>query len=267
MKTIQLMGHDIFADGLGPAIALSIDWIGQPVRSRFMACANPHSLVVAERDPAFKEALRSADILTPDGVGVTMAARLLGTPVEERVVGYDYFVGLTSELSRRGGARYFFLGASEATLEAIIRRLEREFPLIRVCGVHSPPFRERFTFAENSQMVEAVNLAQPDVLWVGMTAPKQEKWVLANRESLNVPLIGAIGAVFDFYAGIVPRAPRIFQHLGFEWFYRLIREPSRLWERNFVSTPLFLMNVAREALARIFRPASYAASRKPRRCS
>lgn len=266
MKTISLMGHSIYAGGLSPAIAQSVDWIGQPVRSRFMACANPHSLVVAERDTAFKEALRSADILTPDGVGVAMAARLLGRPVESRIVGYDYFVGLTSELSRRGGARYFFLGATDATLERIRRRLESEFPLMTVCGTHSPSFRETFTFAESADMVRIINDAQPDVLWVGMTAPKQEKWIHDNRDALNVPLICAIGAVFDFYSGTVTRAPRMFQRLGLEWLYRLVREPSRLWQRNFVSTPLFIMMVAREGFMRVFRPASCPSSHKPRRC-
>ena len=124
--------------------------------------------------------------------------------------------------------------------------MAREFPLIEVCGTFSPLFASEFSEAESSMMCDKVNAARPDVLWVGMTAPKQEKWIYQNRQCLNVPLIGAIGAVFDFYAGTKKRAPEWVCKLGLEWLPRLLREPRRLFRRNFVSTPSFLLLVLKE---------------------
>jgi N-acetylglucosaminyldiphosphoundecaprenol N-acetyl-beta-D-mannosaminyltransferase len=124
--------------------------------------------------------------------------------------------------------------------------MKKEFPGITVCGVLSPPFKPEFSKAESAAMVAAVNAARPDVLWVGMTAPKQEKWIHENRDRLEVPFIGAIGAVFDFYAGNKRRSSVFWQRIGMEWFPRLLREPCRLWERNLKSTPVFLFWIVRE---------------------
>jgi N-acetylglucosaminyldiphosphoundecaprenol N-acetyl-beta-D-mannosaminyltransferase len=134
--------------------------------------------------------------------------------------------------------------------------MEREFPGIEVCGTYAPPFDATFSSAENDRMLEAVNRTEPDVLWVGMTAPKQEKWIHANRHLLRVPLVGAVGAVFDFYSGTKPRCPAFWQNAGLEWFYRLVREPRRLWERTVLSAPRFLAMVLRERL----RPARLSAA-------
>jgi N-acetylglucosaminyldiphosphoundecaprenol N-acetyl-beta-D-mannosaminyltransferase len=142
--------------------------------------------------------------------------------------------------------RYFFLGSTDRVLEKIAAKMKREFPHVTVCGVLSPPFKEEFTEEENRQMVEHINRAAPDVLWVGMTAPKQEKWIYENRHSLEVPLLGAIGAVFDFYAGTKKRAPKWICDMGLEWLPRLLREPRRLFRRNFMSSPLFLLMIFAE---------------------
>ena len=117
-----------------------------------------------------------------------------------------------------------------------------EFPEIEVCGTLSPPYRS-WTSEENKAMIAKVNAARPDVLWVGMTAPKQEKWVAANRNQLDVPVVGSVGAVFDFFAGTNPRAPQWMCKLGLEWVYRLIREPRRMWRRTVISAPKFVVLV------------------------
>jgi len=132
------------------------------------------------------------------------------------------------------------LGSSENVLDLIKSRLNRDFPNIVVCGTYSPPFSDKFSEAENRAMVKAVNDASSDFLWVGMTAPKQEKWILANREALQVPFAAAIGAVFDFYAGTKQRSSDFWIKLGLEWLPRFFKEPKRLWERKLKSTPIFL---------------------------
>jgi len=253
MTTIDILGFAVSNQGLLVDVDTAcrrLDGEGEP-KSYNMACANPHSLVVAAANPGFATALRNADILLPDGAGIVLAARMLGLPLEHRVAGMDFFLGLTQRAKGRGGLRYFFLGSSEAVLDLIITRLAREHPDIVVCGKYSPPFKADFSKVENADMIAAINAAKPDVLWVGMTAPKQETWIEAHRGSLNVPVIGAIGAVFDFYAGTRKRAPQWICNLGLEWLPRLLREPGRLWRRNFISTPVFLARVLMQRLGRL----------------
>jgi N-acetylglucosaminyldiphosphoundecaprenol N-acetyl-beta-D-mannosaminyltransferase len=141
----------------------------------------------------------------------------------------------------------FYFGSSDHVLALIRERMQRDFPHVEVCGTLSPPFGT-WSSEENCVMVEKINAARPDVLWVGMTAPRQEKWVRANRRQLTAPVIGSIGAVFDFFAGTLPRAPGWMCRVGLEWLYRLIREPRRMWRRNFVSTPVFIWLVLRRHL-------------------
>ena len=242
------LGYQISCRGIDGDIALTKNLIKAGFNGRYMACANPHSLVVASRDQAFSEALRQADILLPDGKGIELAARVLDLPIVQRVAGLDFFYGLTLELSKGMGARYFFLGSTENVLNLITERLRKEFPKIEVCGTLSPPFKTEFSDYENYQMISAVNAARPDILWIGMTAPKQEKWIYENRDKLQVPFIGAIGAVFDYYAGTKQRASFFWQKLGLEWLPRFFREPRRLWKRYFISLPIYFYWVAREII-------------------
>jgi len=216
-----------------------------------MACLNPHSLVEARNDPVFQKALAGADILLPDGAGIVVAAKMLGLDLRERVAGSDFFSELSRQAEKRGGLRYFFVGSTNEVLEKITSRLKNDFPNIVVCGAYSPPYKEAFDNNDNKEIIDRVNRAKPDVLWVGMTAPKQEKWIYNNRDRLEVPLIAAIGAVFDFYAGTKKRAPEWVCRIGLEWLPRLLREPKRLFKRNFVSSPLFLMLVLQEKFKKL----------------
>jgi N-acetylglucosaminyldiphosphoundecaprenol N-acetyl-beta-D-mannosaminyltransferase len=209
------------------------------------ACANPHSLVVAQYDESFRSALTAADFVVADGIGVTLMAGVTGVEVGPRITGTDYFYGVLAALQESGGGRVFFCGSSQRVLDLIAKRFADDFPSLTLCGVLSPPFGT-WSEVENLRMVRVINDAKPDVLWVGMTAPKQEKWVEANRRQLNVPVIGSIGAVFDFYAGTYSRAPKWICDIGLEWAYRFILEPRRMWQRNFVSAPKFIWLVLRQ---------------------
>ena len=258
MKTAALFGYRISAAGLEGDVAEALSWANNRGATRYMATANPHSLVVASKDAAFKTALQQADILIPDGTGILVASKVMNTspPVTEKVAGTDFFLRFTELADRTGGLKYFFLGSSEHVLSLIRERLARDYPAIEVCGTYSPPYRERFCDEDNQRILEAIRNARPDVLWVGMTAPKQEKWILENRPKLDVPFIGAIGAAFDFYAGTKVRSSLFWQKSGMEWLPRFLREPGRLWERNLKSTPIFLGWILREKIRRVF-PAGF----------
>ncbi|MCH7414624.1 WecB/TagA/CpsF family glycosyltransferase [Belliella sp. R4-6] len=204
---------------------------------------NPHSYYVAKSDVEFRNALLESDVLLPDGIGIVYAASILKKVKIEKIAGFDIFLFLLEKLNKSGGS-CFFLGASEQTLDLIQSKIKKEYPRI-VVKSFSPPFKEVFSVEDNKTMIEEVNKLSPDVLFVGMTAPKQEKWVHKNKMEINAKVICSIGAVFDFYAGTVKRPSKFWINLGLEWLPRLLREPKRLWKRNLISTPIFIIDVIR----------------------
>ena len=249
----NIIGYPVASDPIDQFIAAIRYWIDTGNRPRYFVCANPHSLVLAADDPLFKAALRSADLSTPDGIGIVLASKILSGAIRERVTGSDVFEALSRELNNHPGRiyTYFFLGSTKETLSAIKQKLAVDFPYIEFAGAYSPPYKDNFNDRDNRKMVEAVNQASPDVLWVGMTAPKQEKWIFQHKDQLNVKFIGAVGAVFDFYCGNVKRSHPYFQRMGLEWLPRLIRDPRRLYDRMFVSAPKFMAEVIRQRLKRL----------------
>lgn len=206
---------------------------------------NAHSYNTARKDPVFAEALCNGDVLIPDGASIVMAVKWLRNERIERIAGADLFACEMERLNARGGT-CFFLGSSEKVLELIRSRAAEDYPAIRVV-TYSPPYKAEFSDEENRAMIEAVNAAAPDLMWIGMTAPKQEKWAYAHLAELEIDChIGTIGAVFDFYAGTVQRAPASWQKHGFEWLYRLLKEPRRMWRRYLVGNTLFIWNIFKE---------------------
>jgi len=243
-----MLGFGIYAGDATRCVATIAAWVAAGDQPRWLACLNPHSYVEALHRPDFARALEEADWLVPDGSGVTLASRILHAGIDRRVTGADVFEGLSRRLDERGGARVFFLGATEDTLALIRARYQRDYPNLRVVGTYAPPFRVEFSDADYDAMAAAINEARPDVVWVGLGAPKQEISIVHLRPRLRVRFVAAIGAVFDFYAGRVQRASPLLRRLGLEWLSRLVREPRRLWRRMFVSAPIFLWHVARARL-------------------
>lgn len=218
---------------------------------------NAHSFNVAQKDPLFADALRGGDYLIPDGASIVKACRLLklqGRP-KERVAGWDLFSFEMERLENLGSThatrpRVMFMGSSEQVLERIRSRAAKDYPHLDVV-TFSPPFKAEFSEEDSAAIVRAVNEADPDLLWIGMTAPKQEKWTWQHWDELRIHChAGTVGAVFDFYAGTVERAPRWWQDHSLEWAYRLVREPRRMWRRYLVGNPLFAWNVLKEYLCR-----------------
>jgi N-acetylglucosaminyldiphosphoundecaprenol N-acetyl-beta-D-mannosaminyltransferase len=250
LKKSRFLDYTMVAGSIAECCDDIAETIGATDVPRWFACLNPHSHVIATHDPAFSEALHAADWLVPDGAGVVLASRFLGCPVHERITGSDVFYGLHERLNREGRGSIFFLGSTDEILVEIRQRMALDYPNLRVAGTFSPPYKPEFTPAELDEMVSAINAVRPDVLWVGMTAPKQEKWIHQNRHRLQVKFVGAIGAVFDFYTGRVKRSHPVFQRLGLEWLPRLLQEPRRLWRRMFISAPLVVAEVFRSRIRR-----------------
>jgi N-acetylglucosaminyldiphosphoundecaprenol N-acetyl-beta-D-mannosaminyltransferase len=239
----SILGYPVSTLSKNECIATVTGWMENGAKNKYFVCANPHSLEVAEDDHEFGCAIKNADLVVPDGVGVVIASRILGGAIHERVTGSDIFEGVNRELNKRKGHSAFFLGSTKDNLEKLRYKMEADFPNIQIVGTFSPPFKEEFSHEDNLMMIEAINRAKPDVVWIGMTAPKQEKWIYENRDKLDVKLLGPVGAVFDFYTGNAKRSSPFFQKIGFEWLPRFLREPRRLWRRNLVSNPRFLLRV------------------------
>ncbi len=220
-----------------------------PQGKKLINTINAHSYNTARRDGLFAEALQKGDALIPDGASIVMACRWLKAKSrpEERIAGWDLFEMEMDRLNRTGG-KCFFMGSSEKVLALIRKRAETVYPHITV-ETYSPPYKPEFSDEENRAIIEAINRADPDLLWIGMTAPKQEKWVYTHWDELDIRChTGTIGAVFDFFAGTVERAPEWWQRHSLEWLYRLLKEPKRMWRRYIIGNALFLLNVMREKI-------------------
>lgn len=210
---------------------------------------NAHSYNTALKDTAFAEALMKGDVLIPDGASIVMACRRIKAKCQpkERIAGWDLFAFEMDKLNKKGG-KCFFMGSSEKVLSLIRKRASVDYPNI-VVETYSPPYKPEFSEEDNRAIIEAINKADPDLLWIGMTAPKQEKWTYSHWNELNIHChVGTIGAVFDFFAGTVERAPLWWQEYGLEWAYRLIKEPRRMWRRYIIGNSLFLWNIFKEKI-------------------
>jgi len=202
---------------------------------------NPHSYVTAKSDKEFEEALQDSDFLIPDGSGIVLAASQINKKVIKKIAGADLHRFLLSEMDKKSG-KVFYMGASQDTLNKIEKRVKLEYPNISVQS-YSPPFKAKFSDEDDKIIISKINEFQPDVLFVGMTAPKQEKWLHKHKNELDFKVASSIGAVFNFYAGTVERPSQFWIDIHLEWLPRFLKEPKRLWRRNFVSTPLFLWDV------------------------
>ena len=203
---------------------------------------NAHSYIVAKNDTKFKKALKSSDILLPDGEGIVLMAKALKGARIKKIAGADIHKKLL-EIAHKKHLKCFYLGASQNTLDLIHQKLSATYNNVRF-SFFSPPFKTEFSPGDTLEMINKVNDFDPDILFVGMTAPKQEKWVYDNKHKLNANIICSIGAVFDFIAETKKRAPQWVINIKMEWIYRSFTA-WRLTKRYLYSTPLFLIEVCK----------------------
>ena len=231
---------------------------------------NAHSYNTARKDSLFAEALTNGDVLIPDGVSIVKACKWIKAKSQpkERIAGWDLFAFEMEKLERESvkcemlnvklednnstlnnqhstlKKTVMFMGSSQKVLDLIVKRAAEVYPHLKVV-TYSPPYKPEFSDEDNKAIIDAINAANPDLLWIGMTAPKQEKWTYSHWNELNIHChVGTIGAVFDFFAGTVERAPMWWQRHGLEWLYRLLKEPKRMWRRYIIGNALFLWNIA-----------------------
>ncbi len=211
----------------------------------WVCAAAVHSVMVGQDDPLMKQALADSVITVPDGMPIVWAANMLGEDLPNRVYGPELMRRYCNRSLENGHRVWLYGGRDQGALVQLALNLRRKHPGIRIVGGYSPPYRS-LTHEEEEAIADQINEARPDVLWVGIGVPKQEKWMVRMRDRIDVPVMCAVGAAFDFHAGRVSQAPRWMQERGLEWTYRIAQEPRRLLPRYLYTNPRFMLGLARQ---------------------
>jgi N-acetylglucosaminyldiphosphoundecaprenol N-acetyl-beta-D-mannosaminyltransferase len=208
-----------------------------------LTCINPHSFYLLNNDLNFYNSVIKSNLLIPDGIGILYASKLLNLNIKEKITGPDLFYSLMNELNKKNDIKVYFLGSNSDTLKKINAKFSQDFKNIKLVGQYSPPYRDTFTDDENLNIINAINKVSPDILWIGMTQPKQEKWIFENKDKLNIKFAAGIGAQFDYYSGNITMPNKIYLSFNLQWLHRLIQNPRKMWKRNFISSPIFCLNI------------------------
>jgi len=251
IKTVNILGTGFSRINMENTLKIIEKLITNGRKSQ-VCVTNAYSLVLMQKDKEFEDITNSASLVVADGKLLVWISRLYGEPIPERVAGPD-LVYEFCKISAKEGYKLFFLGSDFITLKKMVENLKKVFLHLRIAGVYSPPFKKRFSERENEKIVVSINKVKPDVLLVGLGAPKQEKWIWKNKDELQVSVLVGVGAAFDFLAGTVRRAPKWMQKCGLEWLFRLCQEPGRLWKRYLIGNAIFLWLVAKELIKKCFK--------------
>jgi len=232
MKTVELFGMHIAQVRMCDAVAALEEWLASPdVACRYVVTPNVDHAVMLDEHAGLRDAYSNASLVLADGFPVVVASRLLKRPLPERVAGSDLAPALFAAADARRPLRVYLLGAGPGVADRAARTIAERWPHVTVVGTYSPPLGFERDDAENAAIVERVNAARPDVLLLGLGAPKQELWIAKHRDRLQTKVALCIGATIDFLAGEKARAPRWMQCFGLEWLHRVASEPRRLFKR------------------------------------
>ena len=245
IKRVNVLGVGISVLNLPTALAAMAQALSER-RKGYICVTGVHGVMEAQADPDFKAILNNALLCTPDGVPMVWAGKMNGFSEMDRVYGPDLLLTVC-EWSEKSGCRHFFFGGAEGVAELLAEKLKARFPGLIVAGTFAPPFRA-LTPDEETKLQEQVRNLRPDIIWVGLSTPKQERFMVEFLPKLDTTLMVGIGAAFDFHSGRVKQAPRWMQRSGLEWFYRLCREPRRLAKRYLRNNPLFLWKISGQLL-------------------
>ncbi|GAB4522567.1 MAG: WecB/TagA/CpsF family glycosyltransferase [Anaerolineales bacterium] len=242
----DILGVRVHALTMPLALETIAAWIAH--RSPHYVCVTPaHAVMAYRRDPALLRIANNSGLTTPDGMAIVWLLRWMGFPGVQRVYGPDLLLAACA-YGLSCNWRHYFYGGAPGVPEALAQRLQARFPGLQVAGTYSPPFRPLMP-AEDAEIVARIRAAAPDILWVGLGTPNQERWMAEHLAALEVPALIGVGAAFDFLSGRKPQAPRWMQRSGLEWLFRLATEPRRLW-RRYAEYPWFAALVAWQFLRR-----------------
>lgn len=228
----------------------TIDEIEELIKKRessYIVTPNVAHIVSLQKDKELEKIYQEASLVIPDGMPLLWGAKILGRPLKERVAGSDLLPAFC-EVAAKKGYKLFFLGAGPGVAVKAAKILTQKNPGLKIVGTYSPPFGFENSEEDNRKIVSMITETKPDVLFVGLGAPKQEKWIWKHKDQLEVPVLIGVGAAFDFIAGTAKRAPKWMQKCGLEWFFRLCQEPRRLWRRYLIGSPIFLWLVLKELI-------------------
>jgi N-acetylglucosaminyldiphosphoundecaprenol N-acetyl-beta-D-mannosaminyltransferase len=242
---VDVLGVAVSATRIEDTLRVIAGWIARR-EPHYVCVSGMHGVMECQQDEALRNIHNAAGLVTPDGMPLVWLCRMKGQRTTERVYGPDLMLALC-ERSQSLGYRHFFYGASPEVLEALTARLCQRYPELQVAGTYAPPYRP-LDAGEDLAIVRRIQESRPDILWVGLSTPKQERWMADHVERLGVPVLIGVGAAFDFHSGFKRQAPRWMQRNGLEWFFRLLCEPRRLYRRYLTNIPLFMWYLGLEAL-------------------
>jgi N-acetylglucosaminyldiphosphoundecaprenol N-acetyl-beta-D-mannosaminyltransferase len=229
----------------------TLDWIDATAEQGgrgYVCVCNVHAVMAAAEDPELRHALLASSLNVPDGQPLVWALAALGHPLQDRVYGPELMARSCARSVETGQRLYLYGGRNQGALVQLALNLRQRYPGVKIVGGYSPPHRP-LTDSERDSVIAEINGSRPDVVWVGIGVPKQEKWMAEMRPHLDAPVLVGVGAAFDFHAGLVPQAPRWMQELGLEWAFRLAQEPRRLWRRYTRYNPRFVRDFGRQLIA------------------
>ncbi|HVM18865.1 MAG TPA: WecB/TagA/CpsF family glycosyltransferase [Egibacteraceae bacterium] len=239
---VDVLGVGVSAIDMPQALETICGWI-QRREQHYVCITGVHGVMESQDDPKLLEIHNASGLTTPDGMPMVWAGRWAGVGHMRRVYGPDLMLELLEICARQGWSSYFY-GGGGGVADTLAKRMRERFPGLAVAGTHCPPFRP-LTPAEDQAVIDAINAADPDVVWVGLSTPKQERWMAAHLGRINAPVMVGVGAAFDMNAGLLPQAPAWMQRAGLEWLFRLLKEPRRLWRRYLRNNPRFVLAVLR----------------------
>jgi N-acetylglucosaminyldiphosphoundecaprenol N-acetyl-beta-D-mannosaminyltransferase len=239
---VDILGVGVSAINMPMTLGLIDKWISRGDR-QYICVADVHGIMESQRDPRIRDAHNRSGLTTPDGMPLVWAGRAAGARHVSRVYGPDLMLAACG-LARARGYSSFFYGGRPGVADRLARRLRELYPGLKIAGTYTPPFRE-LSADEDEDVVRLISAARPDLVWVGLGAPKQELWMAAHAHRLDASVLIGVGAAFNIHAGLIRQAPRWIQRSGLEWAFRLAQEPRRLWRRYLYSNPRFLAGIAK----------------------
>lgn len=245
LPRVNILGVNVSAIYMEQALAEVSRWIDEGEKQ--YALFSPVSTVMqCRQDASLRKVANRAGLVNPDGMPLVFLSRFMGQKQTDRVYGPDFMMAF-SELSVERGYKHFYYGGADGVPEQLAEVMKQKFPGIQIVGTYSPPFRA-LTAEEDEEIVQMINAAKPDAIWVGLGSPKQDHWMAQHRDRLNGAALLGVGAAFDFHTGRKPQAPYWMQRSGLEWTFRLATEPRRLWKRYLVNNPAFVFSVMTQLL-------------------